>query len=69
MIGTTKASKGSSYGKDKLPPKSCNGAYDRNEESLSSDKDPGHDKEPLSESELKKRIRAEEANTKNEQNL
>lgn len=60
MIRATKASKGSSYGKDKSPAKSCNGAS-YNHDNLSE-----QDKELLS---LRMRnAGAQEVNTKEEQN-
>ena len=58
MIRATKASKGSSYGKDKSPIKSCNGASHNHEDSSK------EDKESLSMTD----IRAPEVSNKEEQN-
>lgn len=58
MIRATKASKGSSYGKDKSPAKSCNGAS-YNHDNLSE-----QDKELLSMGD----VRAQEVSNKEEQN-
>lgn len=58
MIRATKASKGSSYGKDKSPAKSCNGAS-YNHDNLSE-----QDKELLSMGDA----RAQEVSNKEEQN-